>query len=615
MSEASLIKMATDIISDPSKITELPQGGMKPLLKVLEDEIRKRGAAEMAAKAGNGKPVLGKGPTKAEKVAASAKAALKSDAARAAAKIATKALAKHAGVSVQTAPAAEQIVREMRPPKTKGRRGDKFFTVEHTEYVGDVAIGADSATGLPRADGAFGIDLLASINPGNSTLFPWLANEARGYQEYAFKRLTFQLANENPSTIGGMLGLAVTPDATEDPPVTKAELLNMKAAARAPVWKAEVTEHLPIGDINADMRWRFVRGDTVPDNTDIKMYDAGQVIVGSTDVTEGAVAETELWVKYVVEFRTPVLVHTLGELTGGIAAQFGSDSLLGAMGGTVTGTNWFGFSVAEKNGLYPTIQRNLNDAGVRFVQGELYQPWFLPSTDDWFNAIEFVHTGLYLIEVQAVFKGGYPIVSGEQHMVFQTDSPASVVIGNGTSVFPVLMGEIGAAGGGGESQMDGLLRSGTIGGVPGGYFQINLATMAAATPVATTTTSAANPPGDPTIGYCWVGRATVECTSARGAASTHPRLYVTCQNGDTSSTLLYLNVAMFPFPRNLNTTAPRAEAGRMLNDRWPLPRRTILANQQKANALATMKAIATRDEILASKDAEIDRLRKKLALM
>jgi hypothetical protein len=127
-----------------------------------------------------------------------------------------------------------------------------------------------------------------SINPGQKAYFPVASNECLQWQKYRFRRFHVvyePFVNEyNTNNDGaGEIIISFDPDASDQPPTTFQQAINVKPIARGrPCDKIilVVPPHLLQGMKDAF----FVRHGTLPGGSDIKTYDVGLInisVVGS----------------------------------------------------------------------------------------------------------------------------------------------------------------------------------------------------------------------------------------------------------------------------------------------------------------------------------------------
>lgn len=227
----------------------------------------------------------------------------------------------------RAAPVARQrIVKTGAPKMMTQRNGDCL--ISHREYIQDIT----ANTGSPSTFQATQFVL----NPGQVATFPWLSNVAKNFESYRFRKLKFHYETEAPSSLGGSLVQSVDYDATDAAPLTKQQAMAYRNAVRSAPW--EPCCHTSAREDMAKQKSYFVRPGAQPANTDIKMYDTGNLFVCTQNVTTASAVCGELYVEYDVELLTPIwenLTGTSGSLqangTAGQAAAtpFGTSTING----------------------------------------------------------------------------------------------------------------------------------------------------------------------------------------------------------------------------------------------------------------------------------------------
>lgn len=155
------------------------------------------------------------------------------------------------------------------------------------------------------------------INPGDASVFPWLASQARGWEKYTFHNLAFMSKSRCSSATAGSIVLAIDHDASDDLPVTSQLLASYSGASEDSPWKDVVTE----ADIKRIQPNLYIRRGPLPPNTDRKTYDCGIFIVGKED---GAVISwSRIWVAYEVTLSIPQVAPEGAEDVGAIVSTAG----------------------------------------------------------------------------------------------------------------------------------------------------------------------------------------------------------------------------------------------------------------------------------------------------
>lgn len=214
------------------------------------------------------------------------------------------------------APAACGYIQEMSKPELGGRRA---VIVKHREFIADI-------------NGTVAFNALSfDINPGLSTTFPWLSNMAPLFEQYRFKKLSFDYEATQSTTKIGSVILTTDYDAAESAPTTKVQAMDYYGATRGQAWTS-FSHRLKHQSMTSYLK-RYVRSEINPTNTDIKTYDVGKFYI-CTVGQDNTNQIGELYVDYVVEFFTPQLSASMGVLGGRIngAGTFTNANLLGNAG-------------------------------------------------------------------------------------------------------------------------------------------------------------------------------------------------------------------------------------------------------------------------------------------
>lgn len=142
-----------------------------------------------------------------------------------------------------------------------------------------------------------------AINPGLSSMFPWLAQIAQNFESYVFRRLDFEFETESPTTAKGAIYMAVDFDAGDDVAINRQQLMSYANAQRSPVWdRFKIVSSK--GDLKKFGVQRYIRGGVLAANQDIKTYDVGQLEV-ATDGCADTSEIGEIYVSYDVDLITP----------------------------------------------------------------------------------------------------------------------------------------------------------------------------------------------------------------------------------------------------------------------------------------------------------------------
>jgi len=182
-------------------------------------------------------------------------------------------------------------------PQIKNRNGCAL--VSHREFVADLQ---DLSTGFTAQ--------LFSINPGLSTLFPWLSTIANQYEKYSFKKCVFELKSACASSVPGSVGMVVDYDANDPVFTTEQQANQFDGAKQVQAWESTKFSLKPLDEVSV-VQW-YTRSGAVPVGADVKMYDVGNLNIWSTDGAGASLILSKLWVTYEVELMAPKINNPIG---------------------------------------------------------------------------------------------------------------------------------------------------------------------------------------------------------------------------------------------------------------------------------------------------------------
>jgi hypothetical protein len=204
-----------------------------------------------------------------------------------------------------------------KPNQTHLPNGDCI--VEHSEFIQDIP-----------GSVAFGVAGLP-VNPGQSTMFPWLSQIAPNYESYKFETLIFTYENAVGSQTAGKVLLGVDYDASDPAPVDKQQFASYQGYSSDAPWKT-FTQHNSRENLSKRSSY-YVRSGAVPANSDIKLYDVGNLFVATQGMSD-ATNVGELYVKYRIKFMTPQIQNPAVGLSKSAAV-----STIGGVVSKVSGSN------------------------------------------------------------------------------------------------------------------------------------------------------------------------------------------------------------------------------------------------------------------------------------
>lgn len=190
---------------------------------------------------------------------------------------------------------------------SNGNRGGIVIT--HREYVRDIT----PSNAFTKWD--------FPINPGLGITFPWLAQMAESYEEYAIRAMIFEYKSLCSDTVisGGVSAgmgsviMATNYNCNNDPFVDKRTMENYdgssgKKPSQSSIHIVDVRKSSTPAGVN-----RWVRTGGTKPNEDKRLYDVGTfsiATVGQDANTSGTIGE--LWVAYEVEFFKPKYSGSIG---------------------------------------------------------------------------------------------------------------------------------------------------------------------------------------------------------------------------------------------------------------------------------------------------------------
>ncbi len=236
---------------------------------------------------------------------------------------------------VRSAPLAQSRIMRTGVPSVSGSAygSDGRMRVKHREYIKDI-----------NGSVAFSASSL-SINPGDSSTFPWLSVLASEFESYLFRSLKFKFETQKSASTSGSLMLAVDFDAADSIPLNKQQLMAYHNAVRSAVWE-ECCYSSSKRDLEKFGVQRYVRLGSLSGNLDIKTYDVGNLIVATQGEADTS-AIGELYVEYDVELITPQIsndvatynsVHISSDVSTSRANPFNNATYVGGLQVTASGS-------------------------------------------------------------------------------------------------------------------------------------------------------------------------------------------------------------------------------------------------------------------------------------
>jgi len=218
-------------------------------------------------------------------------------------KLAARSKGKSTGVT-ESAPVAISSKNVTKNAKVEYSKDGKSCCITHRERIGTI-LGSTSFT----------VQQSYAVNPGQSATFPWLSGIANRFESYSFDSLSFEFKTKTATTATGDVILTVDYDASDAAPTDSIQAEAYDETTSGAPWQ-NVTHICKRGNLQK-MKMNFVRGDSQPSSTDIKMYDIGNLFV-CTENQASAALVGYLYVSYTVRFFTPQLRSNDIGVVGGL---------------------------------------------------------------------------------------------------------------------------------------------------------------------------------------------------------------------------------------------------------------------------------------------------------
>jgi len=187
-----------------------------------------------------------------------------------------------------------------------------------------------------------------SVNPGISTIFPWLSRVAQRYETYKFRKLQFEYHTICSSLTTGTFGMVFDFDANDAAPSDVIQALTYHDKYSSVPWDS--------GNLSCDLQQgdkplsRYVRAGIPTTLTDLKTTDLGTLSVFTDTIgpVVGAVGRIEA--KYVIDLYTPQIDNDVGGSWTGTTG-LSNANLVGAQ------ASWLG----DEGSVAPFVWSSTND--------------------------------------------------------------------------------------------------------------------------------------------------------------------------------------------------------------------------------------------------------------
>jgi hypothetical protein len=188
--------------------------------------------------------------------------------------------------------------------------------IRHREYIGDLTTGVLSGTST-----VFSLIEL-SINPGNTAMFPWLANIAENYQYWEAQGIVIELKSESSTYAANMamgaMFIATSYNSLDAPPVDKLTLLNMEFSTSTKP-SCDQYHMVECSRSRVVQDKLYVANDDNYQGGDPRFSNLGRTYIGSYGCPIGGTKIAEIWVTYQIALFRPIFSPFSMEL---ISAKF-----------------------------------------------------------------------------------------------------------------------------------------------------------------------------------------------------------------------------------------------------------------------------------------------------
>lgn len=176
-------------------------------------------------------------------------------------------------------------------------------TVRHKEFLTEV-----------KSSSGFLVQRSFTINPGNSTTFPWLARLANSYQQYRIKGLVFHYVPTSGSAVSssnnalGSVMLQTSYRSNDSAPTSKIELLNEYWSSEAMPCEA-FCHPIECNPAENPFNVQYIRADDllIPTSDSPLLYDMGTTHLCVSGQQATGVTLGDLWVTYEIELKKPII--------------------------------------------------------------------------------------------------------------------------------------------------------------------------------------------------------------------------------------------------------------------------------------------------------------------
>lgn len=197
------------------------------------------------------------------------------------------------------------------PPTVRNTKRGEATIFTHREYIGDLKSGSFA----PGGTSPFTIQAYP-LNPGNSDLFPWLSTIAHNFQEWEPRGMIVELKSLSSNYAAGLsmgaMFAATQYNVLTPPPVSKIELENLEYSTSS---KPSTTclHAIECARGNDMLTHLYVASDANYQGGDARLYDLGNLYLGSFGIPVSDAPIAEIWVTYEIALYKPTLPESVGQ--------------------------------------------------------------------------------------------------------------------------------------------------------------------------------------------------------------------------------------------------------------------------------------------------------------
>jgi hypothetical protein len=137
-------------------------------------------------------------------------------------------------------------------------------------------------------------------NPGLSSTFPWLAQQANLFQQYTVHSMVFEFITRSSTNTNGGILMAPEYDVTNPAPQDEKSMTAYQNAVSGPLW-SDVKCKIDTKAFHGLGSRLYTRAGTV--TGDIKTFDGAKLYVWASNINETALGQ--LWVNYDISLKVP----------------------------------------------------------------------------------------------------------------------------------------------------------------------------------------------------------------------------------------------------------------------------------------------------------------------